>query len=62
MPAYVNAKQKKCKNTFVDRMCKNLNREVWQKRNLILKNDNIGHAPFNPAGDRTSINSRIYLK
>ena len=45
-------------------MCKNLIREVWQKRNLILKNDDMinGHAPFNPASDRTSMNSRFYLK
>ena len=43
-------------------MCKNLIREVWQKRNLILKNDDIDHAPFNPAGGRISVSSRLYLK
>ena len=39
---HINAKQKKCESAFVDRMCKNLIREVWQKRNLFLKNDDIG--------------------
>ena len=36
---YTSAKQKKSKNLFVDRVCENLIREVWQKRNLRVKSE-----------------------